>query len=156
MKVVFLCVSIVLVFLSMASGQAKILTNDPLTGLPLIPPTESQKMFGNAPNPLPDTGVCKSKMQGNSYTPFNISDHFRQSDAIAWYSSRLSGFKKTESSDQKQTIFYKPDGTLVVILISLPNKDGVSIAQKVTYEKFVPGLAEKTILGIPQRQSVCP
>jgi hypothetical protein len=54
--------------LTNAAGQGKTLTNDPLTGLPVIPATVQFKNVGNEPDKMPDTQVCKSKVQGNVYS----------------------------------------------------------------------------------------
>jgi hypothetical protein len=157
MKAVFLIVGTLLVFLSMAAGQAKILTNDPLTGLPLMPPPDSARKFGNEPQKLPDGGVCKSKKQGDFYTLYNLSskENVKLSDAIAWYGSHLSGFIKVEGADHVQTVFYNSDRTFLVILTSQSGTaDGV-VARTVAYQRYQPGLSEKTIVGMTQNKMVC-
>lgn len=155
----FLLASALLVCLSIASGQAKILTNDPLTGLPLMPATESAKKVGNEPVKMPDGTVCKSKMQGNFYSLYNYfsKDNIKLTDAIAWYTSHLSSFKKVAGSDNAQTIFYSSDGTLLVIVSSEADaKDGIAKTRSVAYERYQPGLSEKTIVGFTQNKMVCP
>ena len=96
MKPVLLLAASLFFCLSIASGQAKILTNDSLTGLPLIPPSESAKKVGNEPVKMPDGGFCKSKMQGNFYKLYDYfaKGNIKVTDAIAWYTSHLSGSKR--------------------------------------------------------------
>jgi hypothetical protein len=158
MKHFFLLVASLLFCLSIASGQAKILTNDPLTGLPLMPPTDSAKKVGNEPVNMPDSRVCKSKMEGNFYKLYDYfsKDNIKLTDAITWYTSHLPGFKKVESSNHGQTIFYKPDGTILVIVSSESGTtDGVAKTKSVAYESYQPGLSEKTITGVTQNKMVC-
>ncbi|MGA7633957.1 MAG: hypothetical protein WCB11_24595 [Terriglobales bacterium] len=129
MKPVLLLVASLLFWLSIASGQARILTNDPLTGLPLIPPSDSAKKVGNEPVKMPDGGFCKSKMQGNFYKLYDYfaKDNIKLTDGIAWYTSHLSGFKKVESSNHGLTIYYNSDGTILVIVSSASRTaDGVA------------------------------
>ena len=155
----FLLAGALLVFLPIALGQAKILTNDPLTGLPLMPATESIKKVGNEPVKMPDSRVCKSKMQGNFYTLYNYfsKDNIKLADAIAWYTSHLSGFKKVAGSNNAQTVFYNSDGTMLVIVSSeLGAADGATNTRSVAYERYEPGLSEKTIVGFTQNKMVCP
>jgi hypothetical protein len=158
MKAVFLPVVSLLLCLSMASGQGKILTTDPLTGLPLMPPSESAKKVGNAPVKMPDGTVCKCKMQGNFYKIFDYfaKDNITLADTIAWYSSHLSGFNKVQASDHSQTAFYNSDRTIVVIVTSEPHpKDGVEKTSSVSYERYQPGLSEKTVTSLTQKKIVC-
>ena len=110
-----LLVTMVLTFcLANAAGQAKTLTSDPLTGLPLIPATDSGNHFGNEPDQLPDAQVCKSKMKGEFYSLYNI----KMDAATAWYAAHLTGFKKVQGyeSGRTQTAFYNSGGTIVIFL----------------------------------------
>ena len=80
--------------ISNAGGQAKVFTNDPLTGLPLIPATVLFKNVGNEPDKMPDGQVCKSKMQGNFYSLSNImnpANGIKMDAAAEWYASHLKG-----------------------------------------------------------------
>ena len=153
----FALAATLLLCLPVASGQAKILTNDPLTGLPLLPPTESNKTFGNAPDKQPDSAVCKSKMQGDFDSFFNFSNNsVKLTDAVAFYASRLSGFKKVAATNNAQTVFYNSDGTLLVIVSSQTDaKDSVAKVLNVAYQRYQPGLSEKTIVGVTQHEVVC-
>src|ERR1700722_12267459 len=102
-----LCAAVFALSLANAAGQT--LTNDPLTGLPLISATEPGKGMGNQPTKMPDGQVCRSSMKGEFYMLFNI----KTNEAAAWYASHLSGFKKVQGyeSGRAQIIFYNSDGT---------------------------------------------
>ena len=110
MKIVCLVAVMFAFFLTNATGQGKLLTSDPLTGLPLIGATDSGKHLANMsytynePTQMPGAQICKSKFQGNFYSLFNI----KVDAAVAWYSSHLSGFKKVSGYESKrsQTAFY--------------------------------------------------
>ena len=114
--------------LANAAGQAKILTNDPLTGLPLIPATVVVENAGNEPVKMPDSRVCKSQMQGNFYSLYNyFSKHnIKVSKVIAWYSSHLSGFNKVSGNQSRtsQTAFYNSDRTILIIVTGNPGAAG--------------------------------
>lgn len=144
-----------------AAGQAKVLTNDPLTGLPLVPATVLFKNAGNEPDKMPDAQVCKSKMQGEFYslsTVMNPSSTIKMDAAAAWYAAHLSGFKKVQGyeSDRSQIAFYKPDGTVVVFLTGQRGGPGENAdAYSVAYERYQPGLSEKTITGLTQGKITC-
>jgi hypothetical protein len=141
----------------MMLGQGKILTKDPLTGLPLLPASESAKKVGNAPSKMPDSAVCKSKMKGDFYKVYDYfsKDNIKFTDAIAWYASHLTGFKKAEFSDHSQIIFYSADGTNLVIVDSQKVKDGEAKTSSVAYELYQPGLEEKAIVSMSQNHIVC-
>jgi hypothetical protein len=137
------------------SVSSATLTNDPLTGLPLIPATDSRLHLGNEPTKLPDTAMCKSKMQIDFYSVFDT----KVSATLAWYATRLPGFKKTHgyASGRSQDTFYNADGTIIVSITGDPGKDGEDTsAYGLVYAKFQPGLAEKTILSINMQKVVCP
>jgi hypothetical protein len=153
-KATFLVAGMLLAFLSSAMGQAKVLTKDPMTGLPLMPPTEVQKQFGNAPDPLPDSQVCKSKMKGEFYSALGPSpEGATVADVVAFYAAHLTNFKKVEGG--KQTVFYNADRTILVIVTAGPVISGVTRAHSVAFEQYTPGLNEKTVVGIPENKFVC-
>lgn len=135
-----------------ALGQGKLLTNDPLTNLPLIPAT----VFGtsNEPTKMPDGEVCKSKMQGNFYSLNDI----KVDSVVAWYSSHLSGFKKVSGyqGGRSQTGFYNSDRTILVGVTGTPGAKGENTdAYAVAYERYQPGLSEKAITGLTNGNIDC-
>jgi hypothetical protein len=161
MKNALLIAALVVLSLATASGQAKVLTSDPLTSLPLIPASVVVENAGNEPVKMPDGWVCKSKMQGNFYSLYNyFSKHnIKVSAVIAWYSSRLSGFNKVSGyeSRRSQTTFYNSDRTIVIIVTGNPGAAGEDTdAYAVAYEIYQPGPSEKTITSLTQRKIVCP
>jgi len=138
-----------------ASGGPKVLTSDPLTGLPLHPATDSRLHLGNQPTVLPESTLCKSKMQADFYSIYDS----KVDATVAWYSMRLSGFKKTHAyaADRSQDTFYKPDGTLVVSVTGSPGKDGENTeAYSVVYARFQPGLSEGAVITLNQQKIACP
>ena len=154
MKSLLLVATMLTLCLANAAGQAKTLANDPLTSLPLIPATDGGKYVGNQPDKMPAGQICKSKMQGNFYTLYSI-----KMDAVtAWYASHLAGFKKAQGYEDGRTqiAFYKPDGTMVIFLTAgrgAPgeNTDGYAVA----YERYDPGISDKTITSLTQGKIVC-
>lgn len=54
-----------------AGAQEKLVTTDPMTGLPVSPATDPGFQLGNAPTRLPDATFCKSKMQADFYSLFH-------------------------------------------------------------------------------------
>ena len=144
-----------------ATGQARVLTNDPLTGLPLIPATVQFKNVGNEPDKMPDSRVCKSKVQGDFYSLSNVmnpASGIKMNAAAGWYASHLSGFKKNQgySDGRSQIAFYNSDGTIVVFLTGQLGARGENAdAFSVTYEHNQPGLSEKTITSLTQGKIVC-
>ena len=161
MQTTLLVATMLVLCLTNALGQGKLLTNDPLTDLPLTPATDSGKHMANVsytynkPTKMPDGQVCKSKMQANFYSLYNI-----KVDAVAaWYSSHLSGFRKVSGyeSQRSQTAFYNSDGTIVVIVTGDSAAQGENTgAYAVAYERYQPGLSEKTITSLTQGKIVCP
>ena len=147
--------------LATAAGQAKVLTNDPLTGLPLIPATVLFKNVGNEPDKTPDGQVCKSKTQGNFYslsTVMNPANAIKMDAAAAWYASHLSGFKKIQgyADGRSQIAFYNADGTLAVSVTGSSAETGEnSETYSVVYSRFQPALGEKTIIGLNQQKVIC-
>ena len=156
MKKTLLTAAILTFCLANATGQAKKLTNDPSTGLPLSP-----AVVGNEPDKMPDGQVCKSKMQGNFYSLSNFmnpANAIKMDAAAAWYASHLSGFKKTQgyADGRSQTAFYNSDGTLVIFLTGQAGAQGENTdAYSVAYERYQPGLSVKTITGLTQGKFVC-
>ena len=107
---------------------------------------------------MPEGQVCKSRVQGNFYSLYNYSSqqNITLSEVIAWYSSRLSGFKMTQAHKGKspQTCF--------TTLMEKGNFHGQiwaydenTKAHGVAYERYQPGLAEKTITSLTQGKIVC-
>jgi hypothetical protein len=164
MKNAIVIAAALLVSLANAAGQAKVLTNDPLTGLPVIPTTVT-KYGGNEPTKLPDAMVCKSKMQGNMYPLiyYIFSKNYSKANAtvaatVAWYASHLTGFKTAHDYDsaRSQDVFYNADRTIVVIVTGSPGAKGENTAAySVAYERYQPGLSDKTITGLTQGKIVC-
>ncbi|HEY1676925.1 MAG TPA: hypothetical protein VGG04_04415 [Candidatus Sulfotelmatobacter sp.] len=153
MKVI-LCAVVFALSLVNAVGQAKVLTNDPLTGLPLTPASNPGRNLGNEPNSLPDSQVCKSKMKGNFYMLYDV----KVDAVVAWYASHLSAFKKTQGfgSGRSQTAFSNSDRTILVIVTGDPGAKGENTnAYSVAYERYDPGLPEQTITGLAQGKMVC-
>jgi hypothetical protein len=66
MKAVFLAAAMSVLCLANATGQGKLLTSDPQTGLPLIPATDPGKHIVNLsstynePTQMPGAQICKS------------------------------------------------------------------------------------------------
>jgi hypothetical protein len=140
--------------LANSAGRANLPTSDALTGLPLIPATDSGAAAGNEPSTMPASPVCNSKMQAVFYRLYNIN----VDATVAWYSSHLAGFKKAQgyASQRSQTVFYNSDGTILVFVTgqsgaARENTNAFSVA----YEKFQPGLNEKTISSVVQEKIVC-
>ena len=159
MKNTLVTAAILVLSLANAAGQAKAPTNDPLTGLPLIPATALAKK----PVKMPDGQVCKNKMQGNFYSLFTPAIYFSKqtikvSEVVAWYSSHLSGFNKASGyeSRRSQTAFYNSDRTIVIIVTGNPGAAGEDTdAYAVAYERYNPGLSEKTVTSLTQGKIIC-
>jgi hypothetical protein len=143
-----------------AVGQGKVLANDPLTGLALIPATDpgnhtpNLAYTYNEPTKMPDSQVCKSKMQGNFYMLYNI----KMDTVVAWYASHLTGFKKVSGYESKrsQTAFYNADRTILIIVTGTQGAEGENTdAYAVAYERYEPGLSEKTITGLTRGNIAC-
>jgi hypothetical protein len=160
MKAVFLAATIFVLCLTNATGQGKLLTSDPPTGLPLIPATDPGKHIANLsytynePTKMPDGQVCKSKVRGDFFSLYNI----KVDAAVAWYSSHLSGFKKVSGyeSGRSQTAFYNSDGTIVIFVTGDSGAKGENTnAHSVAYERYQPGISEKTITAVTLGKIVC-
>ncbi len=162
MKTIFLLGAVFVLCFANAAGQGKLLTSDPLTGLPLISATDSGRRLEipnlsytyNKPTQMPDAQICKSKYQGNFYSLYNI----KTNAAVAWYSSHLSGFKKVQGYGygRAEAAFYNSDRTIVVIVTGGQGAQGQDVnAYSVAYEKYQPGLSEKTVESLTQGKIVC-
>lgn len=160
-KTALVVTAVLVLSLANAAGEEKALMKDTLTGMPLIPAGDSERGGETAPEQMPNGQICKSKMQGNFYSLYNsFSAHnVTLNDVIAWYSSHLSGFKKTQGHEFKssQTAFYNSDGSLVVLVTaeSGPQNENTK-THGVAYERYQPGLSERTIMGLTQGRIVCP
>lgn len=161
MKHNLLAAAILTFCLANATGQAKVLTNDPLTGLPLIPATVQFKNVGNEPDKMPDGQVCRSKVQANSYSLSNVmnpANAIKMDAAAAWYASHLSGFRKIQgyADGRSQIAFYNSDRTIVIFLTGQAGAQGENTdAFSVAYERYQPGLSEKTVAGLTQGKIIC-
>ncbi len=138
-----------------ARGGTKLLTTDPLTGLPLHPATDSRLHLGNEPTQLPESQVCKSKMQVDFYSVYDS----KVNATLAWYDAHLPGFRKTHAyaANRSQDTYYKTDGTVLVSVSGSPGKEGENMdTYSVLYARLQPGLSEKTIVALNQQNVVCP
>jgi hypothetical protein len=136
------------------SASAKTLTTDPLTGLPLYPATDSRLHLGNEPTKIPDSQICKSKMQSDFYSIFDT----KVDVTVAWYTAHLAGFHKAHvfANERSQDTFYNDAGTVIVSVTGSRGKDGENTdAYSVSYHRFDPGLPVKTIIGFTQAKIVC-
>jgi hypothetical protein len=148
-------VMLMLSFVLTARGGTKVLTTDPLTGLPLHPATDSRLHLGNAPTQLPESLVCKSKMQMDFYSVYDSNVNA----TLAWYDAHLTGFKRTHAyaANRSQDTYYKADGTVFVSVTGSPGKEGENPdTYSVLYARLQPGLPEKTIVALNQQRLVCP
>jgi hypothetical protein len=137
----------------MASGT-KLLTADPLTGLPLYPATDSRLHLGNEPTRLPESNVCGSKMQADFYTVYDS----KMDATLVWYGVHLPGFKKTHAyaANRSQDTFYNTDGTLAVSVTgSLGKAVENTETYSVVYSRFQPALSERAIVSFNQQKLVC-
>src|ERR1700722_4159170 len=136
-----------------ASG-AKLLTADPLTGLPLYPATDSRLHFGNDPTRLPELKRCGSKMQGDFYTVYDS----KVDATLGWYRAHLPGFRKTHAyaASRSRDTFYNNEGTLAGSVTGSSGKAGENAeTYSVVYSRFQPALPEKTIISLNQQKLVC-
>jgi len=154
MRCMALSITFLLLELGNAAGGGTLLTQDPLTGLPLIPQTDSRLHLGNEPQKIPDTTICKSKVQTDFYSLFDI----KTSATLAWYAAHLPGFRKVHgfAMNRSQDAFYKTDGTLIVGITGSPAPGGQdSEGYSVVYMHAEPGLSEKTIDSLEEGKIVC-
>lgn len=150
------CVAVSIIsFAFAANGGTRLLTTDPLTGLPLYPATDSRLHLGNEPTQLPESEVCKSKMQVDFYSVYDSKVNV----TLAWYDTHLTGFKRTHAyaANRSQDTYYKTDGSVIVSVTGSPGKEGDNMeTYSVLYARFQPGLNEKTIVALNQQRVVCP
>jgi hypothetical protein len=152
-------IAILLLCLTSATGQGKVLTNEPRTGLPLIPATDSGKRIANLsyiynePTKMPDGQVCKSKMQANSI----FFTTLKWTPPLRGIPTHRSGFKKVSGyeSQRSQVPFYKPDGTIVIIVTGDSGEGENTDAYSVAYERYQPGISERTITSLTQGKIGC-
>ena len=93
-------------------------------------------------------------MKGEFYSLYNI----KMDAATAWYAAHLTGFKKVlgYESGRAQTAFYNSDGTIVIFLTGTSGAKGENVnAYSVAYERYDPGLSEKTLTSLTQGKFVC-
>ncbi len=150
---VFFLVLVISVTFAARAGT-KLLTADPLTGLPLYPATDSRLHVGNEPTRLPESSVCKSKMQADFYSVYDS----KVDSTLAWYMAHLRGFKRTHAyvNSRSQDTFYKAEGTLLVLVTGSVGKAGENTdTYSVVYARLQPGLSEKTIISVNQEKVVC-
>jgi hypothetical protein len=136
------------------SAGAATLTSDPLTGLPLIPATDSRLHLGNEPTIIPDSQICNSKIRADFYSVFDS----KINATIAWYAARLSGFHKTHAyaANRSQDAFYNDPGTMVVSVTGEIGKEGEDTeTYSVVYSRLQPGLPEKEIIAFNQHHISC-
>ena len=167
MKTVCLSGTILIFCLAGAYGQGK----DSLTGLPVIPAAETMlagTSYGFQPGRLPEGTVCKSKMKGDFYAlqNMNVKDRdVKVNTVVAWYAAHLAGFKKAQGyvSDgqqnagyRSQTAFYNPDGTIVVFITGAVGRQGEDTGtHSVGYQRYEPGISERTIVSLTQGKIDC-
>jgi hypothetical protein len=130
---------------SAATTNAAHLTKDPLTQLPL--PTITDNAFGNDPTEMPAATICKSQFRGNFYSLSGAS----LDSAVSWYISTLKGFRHIQSADHAVHAFADAQRSVIVILMGKPG----GAANTVAYEKYEPGLSEKTLQGIAKNSLDC-
>lgn len=137
-----------------ASSGTKLLTTDPLTGLPLHPATDSRLHLGNEPVRLPESSVCGSRMQADFYSVYDS----KVNATLAWYTAHLQDFKKTHAyaANRSQDTFYNVGGTVIVSVTGSAGKEGENTdTYSVLYARLQPSLPEKTILSLNQQKVVC-
>jgi hypothetical protein len=72
-------------------------------------------------------------------------------DVVAWYASHLVGFKMFSgyASERAQIAFRNSDGTSLVVVTGDRGAKGANVgAYSVAYERYQPGLSEKTVAGL--------
>lgn len=126
------------------NGGTKVLTTDPLTGLALYPATDSRLRLGNEPTQLPESQVCKSKMQVDLYSVYDS----KVNATVAWYDAHLPGFKKTPAyaANRSQDTFYNADRILAVSVTGSSGKAGENTeTYSVVYSRFSPPVRRKRL-----------
>ena len=137
-----------------ARGGPKLLTSDPLTGLALYPATDSRLHLGNQPTVVPESTICKSKMQADFYSIYDS----KVDATVAWYGAHLPSFKRTHAyvANRSQDTFYNAEGTISVSVTGSGGSAGENTeTYSVVYSLFQPALMEKTIIGLNQQKIVC-
>jgi hypothetical protein len=153
LTLVFVSVATVTLVANSVRAQAgKTLASDRLTGLPIIA-SEDKFHSENEPQVIDPFQTCKSKSEMNMYSPMGIKMNL----TVAWYESKLTGFKKAVSYDGAQEVlFCKTDRTIAVSIIGKKAPQGSDAdVDSITYAKFTPGLAEKEMLGMNSHKPVC-
>ena len=154
MKKMFGCTMIFGLALAISAHSAPTEKTDTLTGLPLYPATSNVIDPGD-PTKLPETTVCKSKMQTDFYSVYDA----KVDSTLAWCTAHLPGFKQSHgyADGRSQDAFYNSDGTMLVSVTGSRGKEGENTATySISYHKFTPGISEKTLLGMKDRKIVCP
>jgi len=151
---IIIAIALVFCFVVIAGGNTKLLTEDPLTNLPLYPATDSRLHLGNEPTVLPESIFCGSKMQADFYSVYES----RVDATLAWYAAHLPAFKKAHAyaANRSQDTFYNSDHTLAVSVTGSSSKtDENTETYSVVYSRFQPALPEKTIIGLNQQKVLC-
>jgi hypothetical protein len=140
------------VTVKLEARAGKTLANDPLTGLPIIP-SEDPLHLGNEPQAIDPSNICKSRVETDFYSLNGI----KMDATVAWYAQKLTGFKKTEANvrDSVHVMFYKPDRTVVVQIVSQPLPGKEAVVHGITYSKLTPAPDEKMISGMNTGKIVC-
>ena len=103
---------------------------------------------------MPDSQICKSKMQGDFYSSVDSKVYA----TLAWYGAHLAGFHKAHAyaSGRSQDSLYNDAGTVVVFVTGSPGKEGENTdTYAVTYYRLQPGLPAKTIITFTQLKIDC-
>jgi hypothetical protein len=89
-------------------------SNDPVTGLPLLPNL-------HASNDPMDITICAKKAQANQY--FTRKDTVAED--LAWYKAHLAGYRLYHAfwDDRSQDTFWSADGTKGVNITGTPKDD---------------------------------
>ena len=151
---IFLATAFVLCSAWFIGSATKLLTTDPLTGLPLYPATDSRLHLGNDPIRLPESTVCGIKMQADFYTVYDS----HVDATLAWYGAHLQSFKKTHAyaANRSQDTFYNTEGTVAV---SVTGSSGKAVENtetySVVYSRFQPALPEEVIIGLDGQKVNC-
>ena len=166
MRTVYAPATMLVFWLAAAYGQG----TDSLTGLTVIPAAETMvagTSYGFHPAQVPAGMVCKSNMKGDFYAlaNMNVKDkNIKVSAVVAWYAAHLSGFKKVQgytagsgnARGRSQTVFYNSGGTNVIVITGAAGQEGEDTnTYGINYERYDPGISEKTIASLTQKKIVC-
>ena len=139
------------VFLASSTfGQGRTQATDPGTQLPLLPEIAS---LANGVT-MPPGKVCGSSMKGTFYMLHDPN----VTDVVSWYAAHLSGFKKAAGTESKraQVAFYNSDRTILMIVTGNSNSTPDSgQAFSVAYERYSPGISEKTATSLTTGHILC-